>query len=302
MKKLLPLLLIPFLTHCGSSSGGGGGGPMKLIGGNGYGGTSVSRSPVVLNVSGWDPKEVHRSGSRYNQFDVSALRKNGGVALIARSAKGPLLDDKFGDFLKSANREGMMIGAYHYVTMDQSPRYQAESFVKRVRAIAKAKGLSGQRLLLVGDFDTKSTPDRLVSFITRIHQLTGVYPVTYLENSDALRARMNAASESQKSIIRRSPYWLALYNPKGTERTMAKVGQLTPDKLTQVYGVWNSWAMWQYGGVIWENGASRSKNFNSAAWKSPTYLGDLAMPMERNVFNGSMSELKAFWNRHSITL
>ncbi|MDP4845665.1 MAG: hypothetical protein NWR51_00245 [Akkermansiaceae bacterium] len=289
MKKLffLPIisLLIPLLTQC---SGG-------------FGGTSVSGSPAVLNVSGWDPKEVQRGGDRFSQHDVSAMRKNGSQALIARSAKGPELDTKFGDFIKSADRAGMMIGAYHYVTMNQDPVLQADNFVNRVQSIGRAKGLSGKRLLLVGDFDTNSTPDRLVKFITRVHQRTGIYPVTYLENSDKLRSSLRNATPEQKSIIRRSPYWLALYDPGGTERTIAG-GALTPDSLTELYGVWSSWAMWQYGGVIWEGGASRAKHYNTSSWRSPRFFGNMAHPMERNVFKGSDSDLRNFWMRHSITL
>jgi GH25 family lysozyme M1 (1,4-beta-N-acetylmuramidase) len=301
MKRLLILLSLPFLTQCG---GGGGfvsenGLSLGLSPGGGFGGTSVSRSPVVLNVSGWDPKEVQKSGDRYSDYDVSALRKNGALGLIARSAKGPLLDEKFGNFLKSADREGMLLGAYHFVTMDQDPALQADRFVDRVRAIARAKGISGKRILMVGEFDTLSTPDRLVSFIQRVHQRTGIYPVTYLENSDGLRSRLRNASPAQKSIIRRSPYWLALYGPGGTERVIAG-GSLTPDSLTELYGIWDSWVMWQYGGVIWENGASRAKHYNTPAWRSPRFFGNLSHPMERNVFKGSVADLRAFWFRHSI--
>ncbi len=131
--------------------------------------------------------------------------------------------------MKSADREGMLLGAYHFVTMNQDPAAQADSFVSRVKAVARAKGISQNRILLVGDFDTNSTPDRLVKFMTRVHDRTGVYPVTYLENSDGLRARLRNASQDQKRIIRRSPYWLALYGPGGTERTMSRAGALTPD-------------------------------------------------------------------------
>jgi GH25 family lysozyme M1 (1,4-beta-N-acetylmuramidase) len=287
VKKLLLLIpLVPLLTQCGG----------------GFGGTSVSGSPAVLNVSGWDPKEVQRSGDRYSQHDVSAMRKNGGQALIARSAKGPLLDEKFGDFLKSADREGMMLGAYHFVTMDQDPAAQADSFVSRVRSVAAAKGISGKRVLLVGDFDTNSTPDRLVKFINRVHLRTGTYPVTYLENSDGLRSRLRNASPEQKAVIRRSPYWLALYGPGGTERTMSRAGALTPDSLCELYGIWGGWSMWQYGGVVWEGGASRAKHYDTGSWRSPRFFGSIAHPMERNVFKGSNSELRAFWERHSISL
>lgn len=309
MKSSLSVLfLIPLLFQCAESPrphqiGGGPHVPHLHFFGDGkdFGGTSVARSPAVLNVSGWDPKEAQRSGSRYSQHDLSALRKNGAVALIARSAKGPLLDDKFGDFLKSADRQGMMLGAYHFVTMDQDPAYQADNFVNRVQAIARARGLSGKRILLVGDFDTLSNPDRLVKFILRVHQRTGIYPVTYLENSDGLRSRLSNASAAQKNIIRRTPYWLALYGPGGTERVIAG-GALTPDKLKDLYGIWNNWAMWQYGGVIWQNGRSQSKHYNTPQWSSPRFFGDIAHPMERNVFKGSISDLQAFWTRHSIKL
>lgn len=304
MKPALCLLpLIPLLTQCVET------GPRLQhqpasyqafnLGGRGFGGTSVHRSPAVLNVSGWDPKEAHRSGSRFSEKNVSALRRNGGLALIARSAKGPLLDEKFGDFLKAADREGMMLGAYHFVTMDQPAAKQADDFVNRVRAIARARGLAGRNILMVGDFDTQSTPDRLVDFIQRVYQRTGIHPVTYLENSDGLRQRLNNATAAQKAIIRRSPYWLALYSPGGTERVM-EGGALTPDKLKAQYGIWNHWVMWQYGGVVWERGASQAKHYNTHEWRSPRYFGDLAHPMERNVFRGSVSDLHAFWARHSM--
>ncbi|MES2981915.1 MAG: GH25 family lysozyme [Verrucomicrobiota bacterium] len=303
--SLCILLIIPLLVQCGNRASNvthhTAPHHHHTTGGNGFGGTSVSRSPVVLNVSGWDPKETQRDGSRFSEHNVSALRKNGGLALIARSAKGPLLDEKFGDFLKSADREGMMLGAYHFVTMDQPAAVQADRFVNRVQAIARARGLSGKQILMVGDFDTHSTPDRLVDFIQRVHQRTGIYPVTYLENSDGLRARLSRATPAQKSIIRKSPYWLALYSPGGTERVMAG-GALTPDSLKDQYGIWNSWTMWQYGGVVWQNGASQSKHYDTPTWRSPRYFGDLAHPMERNVFKGSISDLRAFWARHSLTI
>ncbi|MEP4076692.1 GH25 family lysozyme [Haloferula sp.] len=287
MKKLLILLLVPLLSHCG---------------GGGYGGTSVSGSPAVLNVSGWDPKEVQRGGDRYSQHDVSALRKNGGLALIARSAKGPELDTKFGDFLKSADREGLLLGAYHFVTMNQDPAAQADAFVTRVRSIARSRGISQNKILLVGDFDTKSTPDRLVRFIQRVEQRTGVTPVVYLENSDGLRSRLRNATPDQKRIIRRAPYWLALYGPGGTERHIHGGGPLNPDRLMELYGIWDKWAMWQYGGVIWGNGRSQAKHYNTPRWRSPKYFGNMAVPMERNVFRGGTGDLKSFWYRHSLSL
>lgn len=281
--KLAALLIVPLLCSCGG----------------GFGGTSVSGSPAVLNVSGWDPKEVQRGGSRYSEYNVSALRANGSKGLIARSAKGNELDTKFASFIRSADREGMLVGAYHFVTMSPSPEAQASAFVNRVRSVARAQGLSRRKILLVGDFDTKSTPDRLVRFIERVEDLCGVTPVVYLENSAALRSSLSNASPAQKRVIRRAPYWIALYGPTGTERSMGP-GDLTPDGLMEQYDIWNDWVMWQYGGVIWQNGRSNAKHYNTSSWRSPRYFGNMAHPMERNVFKGSEGDLNAFWNRHGL--
>jgi GH25 family lysozyme M1 (1,4-beta-N-acetylmuramidase) len=280
--KVLRFLLLPFfLSACGG----------------GFGGTSVSGSPAVLNVSGWDPKERQRGGDTYSQHDLSSLKRNGALGLIARSAKGPLLDEKFGDFLRSADREGLLLGAYHFVTMDQEPAAQADAFVDRVRATARSRGVSPRKILLVGDFDTASTPDRLVKFILRVEQRTGVTPVTYLENSARLRTNLAAVTPAQKAVIRRSPYWIALYSPAGTERSMGS-GDLTPDGLMEQYGIWDRWEMWQYGGVIWQGGRSVPKHYNTPAWRSPRYFGSMAHPMERNVFRGDVGQLRGFWDRH----
>lgn len=286
MKSWALVLVIPLLCHCG--------------GGGGFGGTSVRTSPAVINVSGWDPKEIQRGGSHYHEKDVSALRRNGALALIARSAKGPVADNKFPDFLQSADRAGLMPGAYHFVTLDQPAAAQADAFVNRVRAVARSRGISRQPILLVGDFDTRSTPERLVAFIDRVEQRTGIVPVIYLENSDGLRARLRHASPAQKQRIRQAPYWLALYGAKGTERTMASFDTLTPDALTELYGIWDNWSLWQYGGVIWTRGRSDPRHYNTAEWRSPRYFGDLAMPAERNVFRGSTGDLRSFWRQHGF--
>ncbi len=284
MKWIMILLTLPLLCQCG-----------------GFGGTSVGGSPAVLNVSGWDPKEVQRGGERYSQHDVSALRRNGALGLIARSAKGNALDDKFANFLKSADREGLLLGAYHFVTLSPSAAAQADAFVDRVRAVARARGISQRKILLVGDFDTGSTPDRLVDFIERVEQSTGGTPGVCLENSAALRTSLSNATPAQKRVIRRSPYWIALYGPAGTERSMGS-GDLTPDDLMEQYDIWSDWAMWQYGGVIWQNGRSNPKHYDTAAWRSPRYFGNMAMPMERNVFKGGVGDLNRFWDRHGLAL
>ncbi len=254
----------------------------------GYGRVGLMSAPKVVNVSSYDPKERQRGGESYSATDVSALRRNGAMGIIARCGKGRALDAKCADFLRSAEREGMMLGTYYFVLKGVSPFWQADQYIERLKQIAP-----GRRILLVGDFDSKSTPAELVAFIDRIEQRTGVLPVVYLENSSQLRRALSNASPSQKRRIHQCPYWIALYSHDS--------GFSTPQDLLEAYDIWDDWAMWQYGGVEWQ-GRSVAKHYHHGPWKSPRFFGTMDRPLEHNAFNGSHGELKAFWARHSWTV
>ena len=272
MKVSLPILaaIVPiFLNSCGG----------------GYGRVGLRDAPKVVNVSSYDPKERQRPGDSFSSTDVSALRRNGARGLIARCGKGMALDEKCADFLHAAERQGLMLGTYYFVLKTSNPVAQADLYIARLRQI-----VPGRKVLLVGDFDTKSSPADLVAFIDRIEQRTGVLPVIYLENSNRLRASLSSASPAQKSRIRQCPYWIALYSHDS--------GFETPEQLMKSYGIWNDWAMWQYAGVEW-SGRSVSKHYRHGPWHSPTYFGSMDRPLEHNAFNGSVGELNAFWAKHS---
>ena len=260
--------------------------------GGGYGRVGLSDAPKVVNVSAYDPKEKQRSGDSFSSSDVSALRRNGVHGLIARTGKGRLIDEKCADFLSAANREGMMLGTYYFVLKDVDAVWQADRYISRLQEIAASRGLQGKDILLVGDFDTKSSPSDMVRFIDRIEQRTGTLPVIYLENSARLRATLSSATPAEKRRIRQCPYWIALY--------AHNTGFRTPQQLMRAYGIWDEWAMWQYGGVIWQNGRSTPKHYNTGSWGSPRYFGNMAHPMERNVFKGDEGDLRSFWDRHSL--
>ncbi len=253
--------------------------------GGGYGHVGLDDAPKIVNVSSYDPKEKQRGGDSFSPNDVSALKRNGAHGLIARCGKGLVLDDKCADFLSSANREGMRLGSYYFVLKTSSPVAQADQYIDRLRQISP-----GRKVLLVGDFDTKSSPADLVAFINRVEQRTGVLPVIYLENSDRLRSSLCCASSSQKNRIAQCPYWIALYSHSS--------GFETPKQLMGAYGVWNDWAMWQYAGVEW-SGRSVSKHYHYGPWKSPAYFGSMDRPLEHNAFNGSLADLDDFWEKHS---
>ena len=253
--------------------------------GGGYGRVGLLDAPKVVNVSSYDPKEKQRAGESFSPTDVSALRRNGAHGLIARCGKGMVLDDKCADFLAAAERQGMMLGSYYFVLKTSSPVAQADQYIERLRQIS-----AGRKVLLVGDFDTKSSPADLVAFIDRVEQRTGVLPAIYLENSDRLRSSLSHASSVQKTRICQCPYWIALYSHHS--------GFKTPQQLMKAYDIWDDWAMWQYAGVEW-SGRSVSKHYHHGPWQSPTYFGSMDRPLEHNAFNGSESELNAFWAKHS---
>lgn len=258
--------------------------------GGGYGRIGLSAAPKIVNVSSYDPKEKHRSGESFSSTDVSALQRNGAHGLIARCGKGMVLDEKCADFLSAANRQGMMLGTYYYVLKTSSPTLQADQYVNRLREIAATRGLTGKRILLVGDFDTKSSPADLIAFIDRVEQRTGVLPAIYLENSDKLRSSLSSATAAQKRRIRQCPYWIALYAPTGNFKN--------PQDLMEAYGIWDDWAMWQYAGVEW-SGRSVPKHYHAGPWRAPAYFGTMDRPLEHNAFNGSTGDLNRFWNKHS---
>ncbi len=258
--------------------------------GGGYGRVGLHDAPKVVNVSSYDPKEKQRPGDSFSSTNVSALRQNGAHGLIARAGKGTALDEKCADFLSAANREGMMFGTYYFVLRTTDPVWQADRYISRLREIAASRGLQGKKILLVGDFDTKSKASDMVKFINRVEQLTGVLPVIYLENSDTLRRTLSNATGAEKRRIRQCPYWIALYSHGS--------GFRTPDDLMKAYGVWDEWAMWQYAGVEWSR-RSVSKHYHHGPWKSPEYFGTMDRPLEHNSFNGSVEDLRSFWARHS---
>ncbi len=279
--SLLFLAIVPLLTHCAGS------------------GTST-RMPQVINVSAYDPKERQREGQSYSEHDVSALKKNGASALIARCGKGGVLDEKCATFLASADQEGMQVGAYYRLQTHVDAVAQADQFVSRMESIARSRSWNSEKILLAGDFDANSKLSDITRFIDRVETRTGCPPVVYLENSEHLRVLLNQADPATKAKLRRCPYWAALYSCESGACKSFPAPE-TPKGLVNQYNVWNDWTLWQYAGVDWQNGRSNPKCYTHPTFRSSAYFGNLDRPVERNVFNGSHGELASFWSRHGIS-
>jgi GH25 family lysozyme M1 (1,4-beta-N-acetylmuramidase) len=256
--------------------------------------------PQIINVSSYDPKERQRSGRGFSENDVSSLRANGASGLIARAGKGGNLDDKCAAFIASADRASMLPGLYYRVQKHRSPVTQADQFVDRAISLSKSRNWRAPALLLCGDYDGDLTLEAILAFMDRVEARTGIVPVAYLENNLQLKIKTRAASAETRNRLRRAPYWLALYSHESRDNVFP--APENPNGLVDQYRIWPQWTMWQYGGVDWEGGRSKPKVYAHDKYHFSTYFGDLDRPTERNVFNGSMSDLNRFWQKHGLKL
>lgn len=292
MKRFLLLALPLALSHCGSPA---------PHGDAAQAGSLTRGLPQIINVSAYDPKERQREGQAYSEHDVSALQANGAVGLIARAGKGGNLDTKCANFLAAADRVGLLPGIYYRLQTHVDAVSQADQFIARAQALARSRPWNAPALLLCGDYDANSKLSDILRFMERVESRTGVVPVTYLENSTHLKQLLSGADAASKAKLRRSPYWLALYaHDSGAGPVYPAPGN--PQGLVDQYRVWSEWTLWQYGGVDWEAGRSRPKVYHHGSWRFSPYFGNLDRPVERNVFNGSMGGLRAFWQAHGLRL
>ena len=212
----------------------------------------LSIAPHIINVSEYDPKERQKSGAYYTPNDLTALRRNGALGLIARCGKGKHYDKKCASFLAAAERQRMLLGSYYFVVKGIDPAWQADRFVNRIQSIKFFTQIKD-----TGDFNwweiliPGSSATDIIRFINRIEIRTGQRPMIYLENSDHLRKVLSSATSQQKRRIAQCPYWIALYSSK-------RSGMETPERLMREYGIWNQWSLWQYSGVYWDKRRSKS--------------------------------------------
>jgi GH25 family lysozyme M1 (1,4-beta-N-acetylmuramidase) len=293
---LLALALIIILSGCTTT---------PEPGGNGLVSPAASARPTgrpqIINVSSYDPKARQRAGRGYSEHDVSALRANGASGLIARAGKGGSLDSKCANFLAAADKAGMHVGIYYRVQRHVDAVVQADQFVARAKSLARSRSWRAPSLLLCGDYDGDLRMSDILRFMDRVESRTGVVPVAYLENSTHLKQLTSGADSQSRAKLKRAPYWLALYSHEsGAGPVYPAPGN--PKGLLDQYRLWSNWTLWQYGGVGWENGASRPKVYHHGRYRFSPYFGDMDRPLERNVFNGSHAQLDTFWQRHGLAL
>ena len=214
--------------------------------------------------------------------DFRLMREEGIVGVIHEVTYPPFLrDERYSGRQRDATRAGLLWGAYHYAN-GSDPIAQANHFLKTVETAWHAASPDSRpdQVLLVLDFEKNGhypggtmSVAQAARFVDYVHQRTGVYPGLY-SGEYRLRAVLRApnVSSTHLSTLARSWLWIANYHFKPHD--------IPP---------WGDWDMWQYTG----DGVC---DLPRSAY--PKSVANISRA-ERNIFSGSVGELKAFWLKHS---
>lgn len=221
--------------------------------------------------------------SHYDQMrpDFVRMREQGIVGIIHEASYPRYVrDEKYAMRQRDAVDAGLLWGAYHFADAT-SPLRQADHFLQVVESSWRQARPESRpnEILLVLDFEKNGhypggtmRVDQAVEFVERIRQRTGHYPGIY-GGENRLRKIFGSseASPAAKRVLTRCWLWVANYHYE-------------PQNVLP----WGNWRMWQYtGDGICD--LPRSTH--------PRSIANIRNA-ERNMFRGSPSELRAFWQEH----
>jgi len=214
--------------------------------------------------------------------DFTGMKREGILGVI-HEATYPRLerDAKYVDRQMGALQAGLLWGAYHYGD-GTDPVRQADHFLSVVSSAWAQAGSTARApgVLLVLDFEKNGhypggsmRPDQAVAFVERIRERTGVYPGVY-SGEYHLGQVLNSprVSNGQKRTLANCWLWIANYH-----------------KEPRATAPWSYWALWQYCGDG-KCGLPRSAY--------PISVANIRKA-ERNIFRGSQSDLRDFWQRRA---
>lgn len=232
------------------------------------------------DVSGWQ---------RPHEIDWSEMHDDGLRFVFVKATQGGTgISKRFALHMKAAGAAGMLRGAYHFAsfkgTRKNEPREQAEHFVTFVQRHAvldlpyvldvewQAYKTKAKREADLGrnysKFPASAVNDFIDQFGQRVHELTGLLPILYTGRS-FWRYRMARTKEFTNWLL-----WQAAYVGDGHELPKSPPTSMTPP--------WERVTFHQFAG---------------GRGRAPDGDGDgetgFAKPLDRNLFAGSLSELKA---------
>jgi lysozyme len=228
-------------------------------------------SNSVVNLSHYDLMRV----------DFDQMQDQGIVGVI-HEATYPrnVRDDKYGARQTQATRAGLLWGAYHFANASD-PVAQADFFLRTVSSAWHAADPASrpEQVLLVLDFEKNGhypggtmRVEQAVAFAERIRQRTGEYPGIY-SGEYRIRDVLNhqSVSAGAKRVLAGCWLWVANYHYRPVN--------VSP---------WSRWKMWQYTG----DGVC---DLPRASY--PKSVANIRKA-ERNIFAGSPSDVRSFWQAH----
>lgn len=179
------------------------------------------------------------------------------VAIIHKSTIGTSkIDGAYFSRKAEAQKRGYLWGSYHW-GLSGDPEKQAEHYINTVKPAA-------DELIALDLEDATSNKlmnaDEALLFIKKVKELTGRYPVLYTNHSSAKLI----SGKFKNGEFSRTPLWYA--------RFKATVSDFPA-------GIWTSYTLWQFSSEILPQ----------------LPVSGTRSDMDINVYNGSVSELKAKW-------
>lgn len=184
------------------------------------------------------------------------VRAAGILGVIHKATQGKsYVDPTFASARTAVPAAGLLWGAYHFGTGDESGKDQAQFFLDTVKPDAHT--------LCCIDFEpnpsgTQMTLDEMLDWIGVVENATGRAPVVYGGKS----LLFGDIGTSQQPLLAKCPLWVAQY-------TTAASPSSIPSQ------VWPTWTLWQYT----ETGT----------------VDGITVNVDRERFNGTADQLTAWW-------
>jgi lysozyme len=187
------------------------------------------------------------------------------VAIIHRATIGDRVDRKYAERKIEAKKRGYKWGAYH-LGKPGDPIKQADFFLETVKP-------DNDDLLALDLESTDASKhmsfDEARTFIKRIREKTGRYPVVYANN---LVTKAITEKFGEDDVFAKTPLWYARFKSVVTDFPK---------------GTWPTYTLWQFSSEI----NCKAEDRNSCLYTVPGTEYD----MDVDVYNGTIEELRERW-------
>lgn len=194
--------------------------------------------------------------------NIAEAARQGLKALWAKTGQGvDAPDPSFAAFRDAARVAGILFGDYHFGTSVHSGVDQANDYIKRFDPSA----LHALDWETDPNHGTTMTLAQAEDFVTRVHEVTGRWPVLYSGLSFLFEHKIPATSP-----LGHCPLWLACYG----------------EEPKHIPSPWARWDLWQY------------TDFHDGPHDAVTYpriTQGLGRKVDRSAFRGDADALKAWW-------